>query len=202
HAIPMMKIAFPGQECNNAPVDTNSNSALLKACYNLNPIDRSSFMDLPRIFYGRAGYTINYAGNRTSDGPLVEIDFLVGEGKDFGLALPKFINFSAPTWIITNISSSPWAVILVDHSPLPTSDMINKGGKLEIQVPEGKHVVEALFSPDEVFLILEKTRSVVLILWVALIVGWLLFISVQNLQSSVRVHAGKSGNKTRKISNI
>src|SRR5271157_5761697 len=105
HAIPIMKVATTGQECNNAPVDSNSNSALLEACYDLNPIDRSSFLYLPRTFYGGSAYTINYAGIGTSDGPVVGIDFLVGAGKDFGLALPKIINFSAPTWILTNISS-------------------------------------------------------------------------------------------------
>ncbi len=194
HAMTIMKVATMGQECNNAPVDSNSNSALIEACYDLNPIDRSSFLYLPRTFYGGGAYTINYPGTRASDSPLVEIDFLVGNSKNFGLALPKVINFSAPTWIITNISSSPWTVILVDHSPMPTSNMINIRGKLGIKVPPGKHLVEALFSPDKVFLILEKTRSVVLILWVAMGVGWLLFILMKNLQSSIQVRDGKSSN--------
>ena len=176
HAISIMKVATTGQECNNAPVDLYSTSAVLNACYDLNPIDRSSFIIIPRIFYGRAGYTINYPGTRASDSPLVEIDFLVGDGENFGLAMPKVINFSSPTWIISNISSSPWTVILVDHAPIPTSDMINIGGKLGIKVPAGKHVVDALFSPDGAFLILEKIRTVILILWAAMAAGWLLFI--------------------------
>jgi hypothetical protein len=202
HATTIMKVATTGQECNNAPVDLNSNIRVLRACYDLNPVDRSFFLNFPRTFYGEGAYTIDYPGTRASDSPLVEIDFLVGDGKNFGLALPKVINFSAPTWIITNISSSPWTVILIDHSPIPTSDMINARGKLEIKVPVGKHIIEALFSPDRVFLILEKTRSVVLILWVAMAVGWLLFIFVQNLHASIQVRDGKSSNKIGRISKI
>ncbi len=202
HALPIMRVATMGQECNNAPIDFNSNSAVLNACYNLNPIDRSSFLSLPSLFYGRAGYTIHYPGIQASDNPLVDAEFEVGEGKNFGLALPKTINFSAPTWIITNISSSPWTVILIDHSPIPASDMITRGHKLGVKVPAGKHVVEALFSPSKGFLILEKTRSVVLILWVAIAVGWLLFIFVQNLQSFILVRDGKSDNKIRRIFKI
>ena len=194
HAISIMKVTTTDQECNNASVDLSSNLRVSKSCLDLNPIDRSSFINLPRTFYGGSAYTIAYAGTRASDSPLVEIDFLVDDGKNFGLAMPKVINFSSPTWIITNISSSPWIVILVDHSPIPTSDMINYRGKLGIKVPVGKHVVEVLFSPDKVFLILEKTRSVVLILWVAIAIGWLLFILMQNLHLSIHVRDGKSGN--------
>ena len=203
HAISIMKVATPGQECNNAPIDLNLESAVLNACYNLNPIDRSSFLYLPSLFYGKAGYTIRYPGILARDSPLVEVDFPVGEGQDFGLALPKIINFSAPTWIITNISSSPWTVILVDDSSIPTSDMITRsGGQLGIKVPAGKHVVEALFSPSRGFLILEKARSVVLILWAAMAAGWLLFIFAQSLRSFVQIRNGKSDNKIRRIFKI
>ena len=101
--------------------------------------------------YGVNDYSITYPGTLPNDSPAVSFYFKVGTEENFGVAMPKFVHLPVHTWLLTNISSSPWTVFLLDNSPLPTSDMISIGGRMDIKVPAGNHLIEARFLPNKIY---------------------------------------------------
>jgi hypothetical protein len=148
--------------------------------YDLNPIDPSKFLSMPKFFYGLDSYTVQLALPPAKDDSLLSVPFPVGQGHDFGAPLQTTVNLSGSNWVETDVAASRWNSVLVDGVQVPWGDLRSKDAQLVVQVPPGRHTLEARFMPDDIFIWFRQVSFGLFVLWLCAAIGLIFFIMAKD----------------------